>query len=85
MFSLDIKVEKEWVCLFLFHHEFYIKKSIIFIFVVLEWSINFFENLECVTSQVVFLLYLSLGSVSGFIKGKWRVSFLGFLILWVRS
>jgi len=28
---------------------------------------------------------LSLDDASGFIKGKWRVSLLGFLILWARS
>jgi len=36
MYSLDVKLGKEWICLFLLHHELYIKTLIVLILVDLE-------------------------------------------------
>jgi len=92
MFSLDLG--KEWVCLFLFHNEFYIRIPIVFIlgdfgminifFFLKILSVSYFKRWFSFAYPRVALHNLFLGGASRFIKAKWKFS-LGFLILWVRS
>lgn len=84
---------KEWVYLFLFHDEFYIRTPI-FILKDLKW-IEFFEKKSwmflisrdffffLLIIEWRFIVYLLM--TSEFIKRNWRVSLLRSLILWVRS